>query len=259
MTAQKLTEYCLSKLGAVLDYPFGPDPPVFKAGGKMFAWIGEGDGVTRIALKCEPMLADFLRQQYPAIQPGYHMNKKHWNHINCDGSVPDDEIYRQIDHSHDLILKSLTKKTRARLEKESHPFYLFPDASYQPLEMREDDELYSVGIFTFHITRLSEHIAAHRGEYALGEIRVADYMSFNRLKPEDCAGADLRKPLILAEFSLRQYKAIDGNHRLCKAHNEGVETLQAYMLSPKQHSLFITEQKSYEAYIEYWNGILQYE
>ena len=77
--------------------------------------------------------------------------------------------------------------------------------------------------------------------------------------PDKCADADINNPPILAEISPGPYNVIDGNHRLCKAHSEGVETLSAYMLSPKQHSLFITAQKAYDAYIEYWNGKLLYD
>jgi len=258
MTVQKITEYCLSKPYAVLEYPHGLEPAVFKVVGKSFATIYQKNGTTRIGLKCEPMLADILCQQYPAITPMYR--SPHWIYILNDGSVPDDEVRRQIDHSHELIMKSLTKKTRERIKRERHPLYLFPDSSYKPFDILEGEEYFSNGIFVFNITRMLEHIAAHRGEYALGEIKVADYMtSFNQITPEKCAGADIRNPLILAEISPRRYNVIDGNHRLARAHYNGVDSLHVYMLSPKQHSLFITERKAYDTYIEYWNGKLQYD
>ena len=259
ITVQDLTEYCLSKLGAMLDYPFGPDPAVFKAGGKIFALLTEENGITRISLKCEPLRADFLRRQYSSIMPGYHLNKVHWNSVFCDGSVPDSEVFGQIDHSHELIIKSLSKKTQKRLKDESHPLYLFPDDNYQPLDRQVGDEYYPNGIFIFHITRLLEHIAANGDEYTTEEIRVTEYMSsFRRLSHEECADVDIQKPVILAEISPGRYNIIDGNHRICKAHYDGVETLKAYKLSPKQHSLFITERKAYDTYIEYWNEKLQY-
>ena len=115
MTTKDLTEYCLSKLGAVLEYPFGPEPAVFKAGGKIFALVYDEDGIAKISLKCDPALADLLRQKFAAVVPGYHLNKMHWNTISCDGSIDYDEIFGQIDHSHELIMKSLTKKIREQL------------------------------------------------------------------------------------------------------------------------------------------------
>ena len=124
MTICNLTDYCLSKSGAVLDYPFGPEPAVFKVGGKIFALAyegdgkekGRGDGIARISLKCDPMLADLLRQKFASVTPGYHLNKTHWNTITCDEKIDGDEIYNQIDHSYDLIIKSLTKKARQQIE-----------------------------------------------------------------------------------------------------------------------------------------------
>jgi len=106
-------EYCLGKLGASINHPFGPELDVFRAGGKIFALLYEQeDGFANIRLKCEPMLADFLRQKHEAVRPGYHMNKLHWNTVICDGSIEANEIFGYIDHSHELILKSLTKKVR---------------------------------------------------------------------------------------------------------------------------------------------------
>lgn len=105
-------EYCLGELGAVEDYPFGDDAAVFKVGGKMFALTSPPGKPTSINLKCDPTLAIVLRQTYPAITPGYHMNKQHWNTVKLDGSVPDDEIKKQIDHSYDLVVASLPKARR---------------------------------------------------------------------------------------------------------------------------------------------------
>ena len=255
MTAKKLDKFCLSKKYAVLEYPFGPDPAVYKVGGKIFVMLSKKGGIVKVGLKCDLMVADFLCQQYASVTPMYRSNQ--WINILCDGSVPDKEILNRIDCSYDIVFKSLPKKTRARLERESHPLFLFPDPRYEPLEVRGGDEYYPNGIFIFNITRLLEHIAGNTSEYMLGEIRVEDYMTrFDTLALEKCADADLSYALILAEISPDRYNVIDGNHRLAKAHHDGVETLQAYMLSPKQHSLFITEQKAYDAYIDYWNGKL---
>jgi len=256
VTERTITDYCLSKQYAVLEYPFGPEPATFKVGGKIFTVLHAKNDVIKLTLKCDPMLADLLRQQYQSVMPGY--KSTHWNRVICDGSIPDDEIFHQIDNSHGLIMKSLTKKVRERLKRESHPLYLFPDPNYQPLEIRESDEYFPNGIFIFNITRLLEHIAAHRGEYKLVAVKVADHMTLpSRIPLEKCADADFHDPVMLAEISPGRYNLIDGNHRMTKAHHDGVETLQAYMLSPKQHSLFITEQKAYDAYIAYWNGKLQ--
>ncbi|SEO50053.1 MmcQ/YjbR family DNA-binding protein [Paenibacillus sp. OV219] len=108
---EALIGHCLSKAGAIKEFPFGPDPLVMKAGGKMFALI-PGDG-SSISLKCDPVIAENLRQQYEAITPGYHLNKKHWNSITLDGSVPEQELHDMIDHSYELVLKGMTKAERA--------------------------------------------------------------------------------------------------------------------------------------------------
>lgn len=96
--------YCLSLPGATEDYPFGDGAAVFKVGGKMFALTQPPGQPTRINLKCDPVLAIALRQKYASVQPGYHMNKKHWNTIQLDGSLPDNEVRQQIDHSYGLVV-----------------------------------------------------------------------------------------------------------------------------------------------------------
>lgn len=108
---EDLVAYCESKKGAFKDYPFGPEPLVMKAGGKMFALINDQS----ISLKCDPRIAENLREQHSAIVPGYHLNKKHWNTIYRDGSLPAEELHSMIDHSYDLILASLTKAARQQL------------------------------------------------------------------------------------------------------------------------------------------------
>ena len=99
-----------------MDHPFGPELDVFRVGGKIFALLYEEEGgIANVRLKCDPVLADMLRQKYAAVTPGYHMNKLHWNTVRCDGSIGDDEVFGWIDHSHELIMKSLTKKIREQL------------------------------------------------------------------------------------------------------------------------------------------------
>jgi len=117
MTAQEVTEYCLSKPGSVLDYPFGPEPAVFKVGGKVFATIYQKNGITRFGMKCDPMLADLLCKQYSSVTMMY--KSPNWIYILQDGDIPDDEAVFQIDHSYDLIIKKLPKKTRELIFNES--------------------------------------------------------------------------------------------------------------------------------------------
>jgi predicted DNA-binding protein (MmcQ/YjbR family) len=97
-----LREHCISKKGAAESFPFGEDTLVFKAGGKIFALVNL-DGDLSINLKCDPALALELRERYASVTPGYHMNKKHWNTIFLDGSIPDKEIFVWIDLSFDLV------------------------------------------------------------------------------------------------------------------------------------------------------------
>ena len=105
--------------GAAEDFPFGPETHVFKvpgATGKMFAMLSiEADGTARATLKCDPALAPALREQYPAVTPGYYMNKAHWNTIVLDGSVPDDEVGEWIAMSYDLVVAGLPKGVREGL------------------------------------------------------------------------------------------------------------------------------------------------
>jgi predicted DNA-binding protein (MmcQ/YjbR family) len=103
MNFESLCKYILDKPGAYEDFPFGPSAMVFKAGNKMFALIRVKETPLRINLKCDPELARHLRAAYNAVQPGYHMNKKHWNTITIDGSIPDEDILCMVDDSYDLV------------------------------------------------------------------------------------------------------------------------------------------------------------
>jgi predicted DNA-binding protein (MmcQ/YjbR family) len=97
-----LRDYCISKKGAGESFPFGDDTLVFKVNDKIFALVNL-DGGLSINLKCDPALAIELRERYSAVSAGYHMNKKHWNTVLLDGSVPDKEVFSWIDHSYNLI------------------------------------------------------------------------------------------------------------------------------------------------------------
>lgn len=105
-------DYVLSKPFTIEDYPFGPEAAVFKVGGKMFALTVPPGNPSRVNLKCDPTLAIALRQRFKGITPGYHMNKQHWNTVELDGSVPEDEIKKMVDHSYDLVVASLPKSKR---------------------------------------------------------------------------------------------------------------------------------------------------
>lgn len=112
MDLARVNNYLLSKPGVVETYPFGPDTQVFKVAGKICAIAGVHNGREQCNLKCDPAEAIELRDLFPAIVPGYHMNKKHWNTVLLDGSVPEGELMRMIDNSYDLVLASLSKKQR---------------------------------------------------------------------------------------------------------------------------------------------------
>lgn len=111
MTHKDLEEYLLSFPGAWLDYPFGEGTAVYKVGHKdvpgedekLFAIIAEGSNPVRVSLKCDPLLAKHLREKYEEVQPGYHLNKKHWNTIVCSGQLSDDEVKDLARLSHRLV------------------------------------------------------------------------------------------------------------------------------------------------------------
>jgi len=111
MQFESIRKYLLNKRGAYEEFPFGPSVIVFKVIGKMFALIPLEKTPLRINLKCDPDLALHLRAAYGAVQPGYHMNKKHWHTIILDGSIPNDELLAIIDDSYDLVVKGQKKKT----------------------------------------------------------------------------------------------------------------------------------------------------
>ena len=107
----------LAKPGAEETTPFGPDALVYKVAGKMFALAVPDDFPARINLKCDPERAVLLRDEYPAIIPGYHMSKRHWNTVTLDGSLPAALVRELIDHSYDLVVAGLPKAERVKLVK----------------------------------------------------------------------------------------------------------------------------------------------
>jgi predicted DNA-binding protein (MmcQ/YjbR family) len=104
MNIELIRNYCIAKEDVTESFPFGEETLVFKSGGKIFALVNlEGD--QSINLKCDPSFAIELRERFPSVIPGYHMNKKHWNTIILDGSIPNKKILSWIDHSFNLVMK----------------------------------------------------------------------------------------------------------------------------------------------------------
>lgn len=108
--------HCSALPGAEETFPFDESVLVFKVGGKMFALTNVDTLPFRISLKCDPDRAIDLREEYEAVQPGYHLNKAHWNTVELDGTIPDHEVREWIDHSYGLVLAGLTKKARAAIQ-----------------------------------------------------------------------------------------------------------------------------------------------
>jgi predicted DNA-binding protein (MmcQ/YjbR family) len=119
MNIESFREYCLSKPGTTESFPFDEQTLVFKVINKMFALTGLERVPFAVNLKCDPERAIELRGEYDDIQPGYHMSKKHWNTINCEGEVSEKFIKELIDHSYDLVWNSLPKKVRVAFNEGS--------------------------------------------------------------------------------------------------------------------------------------------
>jgi predicted DNA-binding protein (MmcQ/YjbR family) len=115
MDAAGLRRWCLAQNGTVEDFPFTDEHSVFKVGGKMFVISALGRTPLDVSVKCEPELAVQLRDTYEAIRPGYHLNKRHWNTITLDGSLPDKLVRDLVQDSYDLVVSALPKRTREAL------------------------------------------------------------------------------------------------------------------------------------------------
>lgn len=103
MNHKEVEEYILSMPNSRLDYPFGEGVAVYKVNDKMFALIDEKSDPLRLSLKCDPLLAETLREKYETVLPGYHLNKKHWNTIILSGQLPPEEVHGLIVHSYQLV------------------------------------------------------------------------------------------------------------------------------------------------------------
>ncbi len=115
MNPGELRDRCLSFPGAEETFPFGPTTSVFKVGGKMFALSQLDADSLRVSVKCEPGLAEALRGAHAAVIPGYHLNKRHWNTVIIDGSLPDELVRDMIEDSYDLVVSKLPRARQRAL------------------------------------------------------------------------------------------------------------------------------------------------
>jgi predicted DNA-binding protein (MmcQ/YjbR family) len=112
---ESFRSYCLSKKGVTEEFPFGEDTLVYKVAGKMFA-LTNLEAFSSLNLKVDPETGVELRERHAAVQPGYHMNKKHWVTVLNDGSIPDKLLREWVDSSYDLVVSGLTKTQKSALE-----------------------------------------------------------------------------------------------------------------------------------------------
>lgn len=115
MNARQLRAHCVSFTGVIETFPFGSETSAFKVAGKIFALSQLGRDPLELSLKCEPWLAEQLREAHAAVRPGYHLNKRHWNTVTLDGSLPDEMVKEMVEDSYDLVVSSLPRSTRASL------------------------------------------------------------------------------------------------------------------------------------------------
>ena len=116
MNIEQIREHCLKKKGVAEEFPFDEETLVFKVAGKIFLLASLEAIPLQINLKCDPEKAVQLREEYDSVQPGYHMNKSHWNTIIIDGTVPSPQLFEWIDESYILVVAGLKKPDRKKLE-----------------------------------------------------------------------------------------------------------------------------------------------
>jgi predicted DNA-binding protein (MmcQ/YjbR family) len=115
LRSDELRDLCLSFHGSEETFPFGPETSVFKVAGKMFALSRLAGAPLSVSLKCEPALAEQLREAHAAIAPGYHLNKRHWNTVTIDGSLPAATVHDLVEDSYDLVVSALPRARRRAL------------------------------------------------------------------------------------------------------------------------------------------------
>lgn len=116
MNIEELRDHCLSKKGTEESFPFDEQTLVFKVMGKIFLLTDIESKPLQFNAKCDPDTAIALREKFNCVKPGYHMNKKHWNTITCDGSVTERMIKDWVDHSYDMVVKAFPAKLKKELE-----------------------------------------------------------------------------------------------------------------------------------------------
>lgn len=116
MDAEIIRKYCLKKKSVKESFPFGNSTLVFKVSGKIFLLLSLGALPLQFNVKCDPEQAEIFREEYSSVIPAFHMNKKHWNTIIPDGSIPSKLIWEMIDASYALVVKTLPLKERQKLE-----------------------------------------------------------------------------------------------------------------------------------------------
>lgn len=116
MTRDELLAALSAFSGATASYPFDETTRVYKVGGKIFSICSDDDDPVRVSVKCDPDLAEELREQYPdTVTPGYHLNKRHWNTVTLGDSVNDDDLRDWLAHSYDLVFRSLPRAMRTEI------------------------------------------------------------------------------------------------------------------------------------------------
>ena len=115
MNLETFRKHCLTKKGVTEEFPFGEETLVYKVMGKMFA-LTDLESFESVNLKVDPEKGEELREKYSAVQPGYHMNKKHWITVLIDGSIPDKKLLEWVDNSYQLVAAALTKSQKSALE-----------------------------------------------------------------------------------------------------------------------------------------------
>jgi hypothetical protein len=132
------------------------------------------------------------------------------------------------------------------------------DDKFTPCPIADGDELFPNGIFVFNITKIVEYIQKNSATIPLEEVAISDFFKgFSSIEESHVDSVDISKPVILAEISPGQYNLIDGNHRMEKIRRMGIDSIRAYKLDVNHHMQFLTSQKAYVAYVEYWNNKLK--
>jgi predicted DNA-binding protein (MmcQ/YjbR family) len=115
LSLEEISEFASALAGVVEEQPFGPSVDVLKVGGKIFAILSPESSPESISLKCDPELAMALRLQYEAVIPGYHLNKRLWNTVHLDGTIPDGEVIHMVKHSYEQVVAGLPRSVRLDL------------------------------------------------------------------------------------------------------------------------------------------------